>query len=415
MIEALASALLVGLLVGAQREEAGGDEHPGLRDFVLVTLAGGVCGLLESLWLDAAALVSIAAIFTVFHYENREKRGGITTELAAIAAFLLAMIASSPKFNSGGAAWGRPLAIGVTIVIALFLEARERLHKLLRSVITEQEFNATLSFVAVVAVIYPLLPEGYYGPYGFFSPSQVWRFVILISCISYVGYFLQKFMGEERGLFYTSILGGLASTTAATIEFARRSRENPDETLGLWRAFVIANTVQFPRTALILGTVHPDMLRALAWPLAAMMLAGIAFEQVLMRWPHKHVVGLKTTPQNPFRLRPALEFGLLFTAVMFLSKAGTVTLGTGAFMGTSVIGGLVDVATVIAPAADLLRSSRLTMDTAAAAVLLALASNALLKIVLAAVCGTREFVVRVAGSFVLWATVGAAVWFVSKI
>lgn len=414
-MEALAGALLVGILVGAQREAAGGEEHPGLRDFLLVTLAGGVCGLLQSVWLDGATLLSIAAMFGILHFEHREKRSGITTELAAIAAFLLAIVAASPAFNAGAQTWGRPLAIGVTIVIAAFLEARQRLHNFVRDVITEQEFNATLSFVAVVAVIYPLLPRGSYGPYAFFSPHQVWQFVILISCISYVGYFLQKFLGEERGLFYTSILGGLASTTAATIEFAHRSRENRDETLGLWRAFVIANTVQFPRAALIVGAVNGDLLRALAAPLAAMMLTGIALEQMLKRWPHKQVAGLKTAPGNPFRLKPALEFGLMFSVVMFLSKAGTVKLGTGAFLGTSLIGGLVDVATVIAPAADLLHANRLSMDTAAIAVLLALASNAVLKIVLAAISGTRAFALRIAGSFAIWAAIGAGVYFVSKI
>ena len=128
------------------------------------------------------------------------------------------------------------MAIGVTIVVAAFLEARQRLHKLLRETITEQEFNATLAFVGVVLVIYPLLPTGSYGPYQFFNPRQVWMFVILISSISYLGYFLEKFLGEEKGLIYTSILGGLASTTAATLLFARLSKERPEETLGPWQA-----------------------------------------------------------------------------------------------------------------------------------------------------------------------------------
>lgn len=414
-VEALAAALLIGLLIGAQREEAGGEEHPGLRDFLLVTLTGGICGLLENPWLDAAALLSMAATFAVFHFESREKRTGITTELAAVAAFLLALFAASPQFNLSGFPWGRPLAIGVTILTVIFLEARQRLHTLLQRVITEQEFNATLWFVAVVVVIYPLLPVGVYGPYDFFSPRQVWRYVMLISSISFVGYFFEKFLGEERGLFYTSILGGLASTPAVTVEFARRSKERPDETLDLWRAFTVANTVQFPRTALILAAVNPAMLRATAWPLAAMMAWGIALEQILGRWPHKQVDSLVIKPANPFRIEPALRFGLMFTGVVFLTKAAMARLGPNAFLGTSLIGGLVDVATVIAPASDLVRAQRLSLDTASIAVLAALGSNAILKIILAAVSGTRAFVLRVAGSFVLWAAVGAGAWWIERV
>lgn len=414
-VESLAAALLIGLLIGAQREAAGGEEHPGLRDFVLVTLAGGVCGLLGNLWLDAIALAAISGTFAVFHWEHREKRSGITTELAAAAAFLLALFAAS-----GATAFARPLAIGVAIVVTIFLEARQRLHTLLQKTITEPEFNATLWFVVVVLVIYPLLPEGAYGLYNFFSPSQVWGFVVLVSSISYAGYFLQKFLGEEKGLFYTSVLGGLASTTAATIQFARQTKENPEETFGLWRAFVIANTVQFPRTALIAGLASPELLRLTAWPLAAMTVLGIALWWGLGQWPHKQVQTLAIKPSNPFRIGPALQFGVLFTAVVFISKWATVRLGSAAFSATSLIGGLVDVATVIAPAEDMLQTHRITGDTAAVAVLLALASNAVLKIVIAAALGTRAFAVRVTASFLLWAAAGAGAWvifakFVTKI
>ncbi len=124
-------------------------------------------------------------------------------------------------------------------------------------------------------VIFPLLPEGSYGPFAFFSPRQVWLFVIVISSISYVGYFLEKFLGEERGLLYTSVLGGLASTTAATIEFAKRQKERPEEIMTLWRSFAIANSVQFPRALFIVALVNPKLAVMLAAPLLAMTLFGV--------------------------------------------------------------------------------------------------------------------------------------------
>jgi uncharacterized membrane protein (DUF4010 family) len=398
----------VGLLIGAQREAAGGDRHPGLRDFLLVTLAAGVCGLLENLWLDAVALACISGIFLLFHYEERAHRNGITTELAAIGAFLLALLASSRQFP-----WGRPLAMGAAIVMAILLEARARLHTLLRETITEQEFNGTLAFLAVVLVIYPLLPAGSYGPYAFFSPRQVWMFVILISSISYAGYFLEKFLGEEKALIYSAILGGLASTTAATLHFARASRQRPEQTFGLWRAFVIANTVQFPRTALIVTLVSRDLARATAWPLAAMLVTGIVLQEVLRRWPHKPVETVAIKPGNPFRLLPALQFGALFTAVVFVTKVVTARLGTDAFYATSLLGGLVDVATVIAPAVDLMGSQHISLHVAATAVLISLASNAVLKIAVAAISGTVAFTLRITAAFGLWALTGVGVWWIT--
>ncbi len=407
-VESIAGALLVGLLIGAQREAAGGEHHPGLRDFLLTALAGGVCGVLESPWLSAAALGSVAALFAVLHFEEREHRTGITTELGAIAVFLLALLAASREFK-----FAMPLAIGIAIIAAVFLEARERLQKFARETINEVEFNATLAFVAFVLVIYPLLPEGAYGPYSFFSPRQVWLFVILISSISYVGYFLEKFLGEERGLIYTSMLGGLASTTAATLHFAKVQKERPEQTLALWRAFVIANSVQFPRALFIAALVNPELTIALALPMIAMTVSGLVLLEVLRRWPHQRGTPAPIASGNPFRLMPALRFGLLFTAIVFVSKAATARLGAGAFLGTSLLGGLVDVATVIAPASDLMHAHRLSTSDAGIAVLLALASNAALKVVLAAISGTMQFALRVLASFVLWACAGAVAWWIA--
>lgn len=416
-VESLAGALLVGLLIGGQREAAHRDAAhmdisvgtpPGLRDFLIIALAGGVCGMLGVPWLTAPVLISITALLGLFHFEDRLQRRGITTELAGVATFALSYLAASPAPS-----FAEPVAIGVTLIVVVFLETKKYIETLLRETISVTEFNATLAFVGVVVVIYPLLPAGAYGPYAFFDPRQIWKFVILISSISYVGYFLEKFLGQEKGMFYTSVLGGLASTTAATQLFARESKERPQETIGLWRAFIIANTVQFPRTLLIIVAVSPDLARVCVWPLAAMLTCGVLLAGILHWWPHKRVEAVPMTSGNPFRIVPALKFGAMFAAVVFLSKWAAATLGTGAFYWTSLLGGLVDVSTVIAPAAELLKNNSMTLATAEIAVLLALAANAVQKILVAASSGTREFAVRVTAVFALWAAVGAGTWFIS--
>lgn len=415
-VESLAGSLLIALLIGGQREaahkdaghpEAGAGTLPGLRDFLIIALAGGVCGLLGTPWLTAPVLISITALLAVYHFEDRLQRRGITTELAGVATFALSYMAAAPVPS-----FAEPMAIAVTLIVVVFLETKQYIEKLLRETISITEFNATLAFVGVVLVIYPLLPAGAYGPYAFFDARQVWKFVILISCISYLGYFLEKFLGQEKGLFYTSVLGGLASTTAATLLFARESKERPEDTFGLWRAFVIANTVQFPRTFLILVAVNPALARVCVWPLAAMLVCGLLLAEVLKRWPHKRIEPVPMQSGNPFRILPALRFGAMFAGVVFLSKWAAATLGIGAFYWTSLLGGLVDVSTVIAPAAELLKSNSMTMMTAEIAILLALAANAVQKILIAVSSGAREFAVRVTGVFVLWAVVSAVTFFI---
>ncbi len=412
---------MIGLLIGGQREAAHRDAGhldtghfdtsvgtpPGLRDFLIVALAGGVCGLLGIPWLTAPVLISITALLAVYHVEDRLQRRGVTTELAAIATFALSYLAVSPVPS-----FAEPVAIAVTLIVVVFLETKKYIATLLREKISMTEFNGTLAFVGVVVVIYPLLPTGTYGPYEFFEPRQVWKFVILISSISYVGYFLEKFLGQEKGLFYTSVLGGLASTTAATQLFARESKERPEDTFGLWRAFVIANTVQFPRTFLIVIAVSPDLARVCVWPLAAMLVCGVLVAEILGRWPHKRIESVPMKSGNPFRILPALQFGVLFAVAVFVAKWAAATLGPGAFYWTSLLGGLVDVSTVIAPAAESLKHNTMTLQIAGTAVLLALAANAVQKILVAVSSGTREFALRVTAVFALWAAVGAGTWFI---
>ncbi len=402
----LAAALLVGAIIGAQREATPGD-HPGLRDFLLIALAGGICGLLANPYLSAVGLLTTAAVLTVFHYEEREKRAGITTELAAVVTYVLALLAASVDIHLG-----EPIALGTTILIAAFLEAKQRLQHLLRETITEPEFNATLAFVTLVLVIYPLLPEGTYGPFSFFSPRQVWMFVILISSISYVGYFLEKFLGEERGLVYTAILGGLASTTAVTLHLAHLSKERPEGLLSQMRGFLIANSVQFPRAFLLVAIVNQDLAIACALPLGLMLVAAIVMALVdgwlVSHAKHPQAPNPRVEHQNPFQIGPALQFGALFTLIVFISKAAAAQAGPQAFIGTSLLGGLVDVATVIAPASDLVHSQTLSIRSAELAILLALASNAALKIGLAALRGTRAFVFRLTAACLVWAAAGAA-------
>ena len=75
---------------------------------------------------------------------------------------------------------------------------------------SETEFYDTLKFLVVVFVIFPLLPDRGFGPYGFFNPTQVWLLVILVSTIGYVGYLLVRLMGTSRGLVLSGLVGGLS-------------------------------------------------------------------------------------------------------------------------------------------------------------------------------------------------------------
>ena len=402
-VQSLGEALLIGLLVGVQRESTEG-VHPGLRDFILIALAGGICGLLQQPWLTVPALLSITLLLGLYHYEIRQERAGITTELAAVATFCITYLAAMP--NAPGAA---PLAIGAAIAVTAFLEFKKRLKSFFQETITEHEFNGTLAFLSVVLVIYPLLPAGRYGPYGFFAPREVWFFVILVSSISYAGYFFQKFLGAQRGLDYTAVLGGIASSLATTLDLARRSRVEPERSSAYARAAVLANGVQFPRTLLILYAANQAMALRATLPLLTALFVG-----ALLAWVFSFSVpkveGHAPVSGNPFRVRPALTFGVLFAAVVFLNRAASAELGSVAVFATSALGGLVDVGTVILSSSDLMGHQAIDVNGAVMYVFTAIGASVGLKAGLAVALGSRAFAWRLLVAMGLMLGSGAVVW-----
>lgn len=403
-VRAIIEALLIGFLIGAQREASHGERHPGVRDFVLIALTGGVCGLLQNPWLTVASLLSLTALLGVYYFHIRE-RTGITTEVAAVATFALGFLVATPE-NPLGA----PLAIGTAVVAVAFLEAKRSLHRLLRETITELEFNDTLRFLALIFVIHPVLPEGAYGPYGFFAPRKIWLFVILVSSISYAGYFLEKFMGATRGLRLAGVFGGLASTTAATASFARSCAEAPGTAPLFAQAAVIANAVQFPRVLVILFVVNPELARASLPPLAAMGLAGLVCSLFLRGEPQPPAGAPVTGLRNPFRIAPALKFGGLFAMILLASKAAAAMFGGGAVYLTGALAGALDVDAVAVAAAELVGGARIPAAAGALSVILALLANALVKSAIAVSTAPGAFARRLGASFAVMFGAGAAAW-----
>lgn len=400
----MGESLLIGLIVGVERESDKEERHAGLRDFVSIGLAGGLCGLLHEAWITVSALAALTAMLVVFRTQTPE-RTGITTEIVAVVTFLLCVLTATPGLEHGS-----QLAIALTVILALFLDARDALRRFVREILTEQEYWDTLRFLAVIFVILPVLPDGAYGPYGFLSPRRIWVFVILVSSISYLGYFLQKFLGEDQGLKLTAVLGGIGSTTAATLAFARQAGEDP----GRWRQFasaaVVANVVLNPRVAVLLWMAGPPLLWAALPALTAMTVVGLLFAWWLMRKSGgTGGQGGELVLGNPFRIVPALKFGLLFVAVRLGARWATAEFGATGAVASSALGGTVDVDAVAFSLAGVVRDGQLGMTAGVLAVLVAIAANAVLKTALAFSAGGAAFGRVVVIGFLLMFSAGAAV------
>ncbi len=394
------AAAAIGFLVGRTRERPPEEAEskpprPGIRDFVVVALLGATAARIGDAVLAVVLLAAIAGLFAAMRAQHPE-RGGITTELAALATYLLGYLCLGPHAT---------LAAALGIVLAGVLAAKEPLHRFATQTLSASEFNDILKFLALIFVIYPLLPTGGYGPFDFFEPRKIWFFVILVSGVSFAGYFLNKFMGPGRGLVLGALVGGLASTTAYTGGAARAATEAPDSAVSLARATLLANSILFPRMALIVAAIDPGLASAAAPALAAMSAAGLLAALLLGRAGPRTDAPVAQV-RNPFALWPALQFGAVFTAVLFLTRAAQHFYGGGGLLAGAALGGLIDVDAVLLSLASFHQNGAATTPTAVLGLVLAATANAAFKGALALASRQRAYFGRVLAGFALMFAAG---------
>lgn len=395
----LALALLIGLLIGAERETARTNVHIGLRDFVVVSAMASVCALLDVAWITVGMIAVLGAVLTV-HHLREPSDAGLTTEVAMLATFVLAFLVSAD-----GPVHYKQIGVALAIVLTILLDAKPRVKKFFRETITEVELADTTRFLALIFVIYPLLPDGRFGPYESINPKGLWLAVVLVSGISFVGYFLEKFLGPRAGERIAAILGGMVSTTAATQAFAQRARQEPARTVDHWLAATMSNAIQFIRVYIVLSILLPDLAWVLLPPMVGATLTGMLIGLLAGRFKRSNAPP-STLVGNPLRLLPAVQFAVFLAVVSLISKAALDVYGNDVIYWTSVLGGLVDVDAITLNLADLTRTGSILPSTAAWAMLVALASNVGVKSILSLTSGTAAFAWRMALS--MFAMIGVA-------
>jgi uncharacterized membrane protein (DUF4010 family) len=208
-----------------------------------------------------------------------------------------------------------------------------------------------------------------------------------------------KVVGAARGIAVTGLLGGLTSSTAVTLAFSRRSREEPALARPFAGAIVLASTIMFPRTLLYAAAACPPLLALLWKPVALLTAVGAAAGLLLhFRRGAGEEAERPVEFHNPFELGSALKLGLLLAAIGFASRASRDLFGDAGFQAVAVLVGLADVdGFAVAAAGDAQRmrdggdpGAEAFLGAVAGATLLAMLANTVVKGILAATLGSPE-------------------------
>ena len=404
LIRQLAVALGLGLVVGLERGWRTRDTQPGvrslgIRSFGLAGLLGGVIGALAELygpWVLGLGFAGFAG-FTVAAYlaSSRVSRDfGATTEIAFLVTFALgALAAAGHEIEAAGAA----------IVTALLLGAKTPLHAFVER-LDERELMATLQLLLAAVVLLPLLPDRGMGPWEALNPRSVGLLALLIAGLSFAGYVAVRWLGGRRGTLVTALLGGLTSSTAVTVAFARAARATPERAALLGAGIGLASAMMALRLALVLVLVAPELALELALPLLALAATPMLAALFVAARGDPVGDGAALPLRNPLELQAALGWAALLAVLSVLSRAFYEWLGPKGLFALATLSGLADVDAIGLSLARMTPAS-IDVETAARAIACAALANTFAKGTLSALLGGRALALR--GGAILLATFAA--------
>jgi uncharacterized membrane protein (DUF4010 family) len=406
VLQQLAVSFGLGLLLGLQRERAE-SSIGGIRTFPLIALFGTVCALLGKTfggWLVAAGLLALVTIVVYSNFakiKSGEIDPGMTTEVAALLLYAL----------------GAYLVIGSMVVavvvggaMAVLLQFKKPLHAL-AGAIGERDMKAIMQFVLLSLVILPVLPHQDFGPYGVWNPFQIWLMVVLIVGISLTGYIAYKCLGARRGTLLAGVLGGLISSTATTVSYARRTLENTKLVNLATVVIVVASCISLGRVLVEMAAVAPIAFASMAPPVVAILAVSIVIAVAMFLWQPS---GDAQMPEqkNPAELKPAFIFAAIYAVVLLAVAIAKEHFGCAGFYTVAIVSGLTDMDAITLSSARLVESGHTDSSTGWHAILIAAMSNVVFKFGTVSLLGHRLLTLRIGAVFGLILICGAvALWF----
>lgn len=384
----LGIAFGLGLLVGMQREKHNKDQIAGVRTFTLISILGVVAGFLTRLYdnpyiLPLIGLAMAAMLITANMMKLKTQDHptlGQTTEMAALLMFAI----------------GAYLVVGDRVVgvimgaaIAILLYVKDHLHKFIGD-LEDNDISAIMILAGISLIILPILPDKTFGPFDVLNLRNIWLMVTLIVGISVIGYFIYKFIGKKYGILSNGILGGIISSTATTVSYARFTKKSKN--IDKASAFVIfaAATVSLIRVMIEIGAVIPSLLSKVVLPIVALFLLMIGLSVVFFYLTNKeNTSDDMPTPENPAQIKSALMFGAIYAIILLAVAFTEQELGNKGLYVAAFVGGLANKDAITLSLSQSIGSG-LDTDFGWRLIVVASLSNFLFKIILCAILGTKQ-------------------------
>ena len=419
----LAVSFLIGIGLREYYEgEKKYDTFGTVRTFVFVGMLGFVLFQLPDIGREAYlyGLLSLA-LFLALYYANKlqeKKSPGLIGVLIALLTYAIGpVVLTQPSWF--------PLLIAISVLIVL--HSKGRIREFTDRLETGEVVTAC-KFIAIAGVVLPLMPvrsDALTGVAGRIfaalpvTPRQIWLAVVITTAISYLGYVLHTYLFPKRGLLLTGVIGGIYSSTAAVLVIARKAKLAPELAEEAAIAIVMAVSMMYIRLLVLVAIFRVQALATVGPALLAFSALAAGYALWLQRRRARSAATSPEAPdaetalrQNPLELDAALLFATLFAAMAWATKHALQNFQDTGLRAISFAVGFSD----ITPFVVSVLQGNLGLGDAqiVQAVVIASASNNLLKAAYTGVAGSRRSALLAAPALLALALISglyALVWF----
>jgi uncharacterized membrane protein (DUF4010 family) len=368
--------LFLSFLTGLEREErrAASESYSfgGVRTYPLIGLIGYAASLLSGGRILPVMLgFAVVGGFLMLSYQHKvatSALAGVTSEMSALTMYLVGALVYREQF------W---IATTVSVASMLLLELKAVLEGLTKRIAPEEILTFT-KFLLLTAVILPVLPNQDFGPFQI-NPFKAWLVVVAVSGVSYGSYVIQKLTKGQGGVILAALLGGAYSSTVTTVVLAKRAaRESRPHLFS--GGILMASGVMYLRVAGLVTMFNRNLLTTLGVPFAILAGVGVGVGWLWTRIPEASAGEVKREfePKNPLELRAAFFFAFLFLGILVITHLVVTYLGRAGVYTLAAVMGVTDVDPFIMGMTQS-AGGITSLKVAAAAILIAAASNNLVK------------------------------------
>ena len=315
-----------------------------------------------------AGIICVTVLAAISYLAKiKTDRFGATSEISALLMFVTGALALLADI------W---IAMTIGIINTILLSEKTQLESFVEK-LNRTEFTAVLKFLLVTLIILPVLPDQNYTRFDL-NPAKIWWIVILVSSIGFVGYLLSKYLGNKIGLWLSGLIGGIVSSTAVCVANGRLAKNDPEMTDSALSSSIVACSVMYIRIFILIFILNPVIGYSMWWKFLILCLVGFGIS-LFNKKPVENTASLKPDVHglnNPFELKPALLFALLFVMLSIITQIVKNYTGTNGLMTLSAVVGLSDIDPFIL---SIIHNVSINIHLITSAIIIAMMSNTIIK------------------------------------